>query len=123
MADSLLKNDWYHPQFSSDIWQLGQLMLEMTGGVIPAAQSHLQDCNEYDEEVQNGMIATKAPAMRKHLVYLRDCLTSETDYAAEVCVDYCSGNHADHSFSMQHAYIQPRCGVHYSPHAFDCLTY
>ena len=83
-ADSLLKNGWYHPQFASDVWQLGQLMLESVGGVIPAAQSRLLDSAEYRQEVESGVKATEAPTRRKHLEYLSGCLTSHTDYADEV---------------------------------------
>lgn len=86
MAQSLLQHGRYHPQFSSDIWALGQLMLQVIGGGIPEAQWQLQNSIDYLNEVEQGYSCpTQHPGQRKHLEYLSDLLSAgNTDYAAQV---------------------------------------
>lgn len=84
MAQSLLEQKWYHPRFSSDIWALGVLLLQVVGGHIPGEQFAIQDSPEYLQESDDD--PTEQPAHRRHLQYLSDLLSPAShDYADQVC--------------------------------------
>ena len=82
MAWSMLEQGWYQPQYSSDIWALGLLMLEAVGGVIPGQHWDLQNTPAYLEECE-GPTPTQQPAHRKHLQYLSNLLTTAGGHYAD----------------------------------------
>ena len=85
VARSLLQRRYYNPRTCSDVWALGQLMLQTAGGAIPEAQWQLQNSKEFLEERAKGCVMYQfAPAYAKYLDYLARCLSSKTDYADEV---------------------------------------
>lgn len=78
-ALDLLQDGCYQPYFCADVWALGQLMLEATGGAQPKAQVKLQKSQQYIEEVTNGIMdLSKASGRRKHMQYLNDLLADQS---------------------------------------------
>ena len=70
MAQSMLEQEWYQPQHSSNIWALGLLMLEVVGGIIPDEQWDLQNSDDYFKEMRKICSASsKQPATCQHLQY------------------------------------------------------
>ncbi|KAL3148088.1 Serine/threonine-protein kinase stk11 [Trebouxia sp. C0009 RCD-2024] len=86
VAQSLLEQKWYHPRFSSDIWALGVLLLQVVGGHIPGEQFAIQDSPEYLQESDDD--PTEQPAHRRHLQYLSDLLSPASHDYADQITDY-----------------------------------
>ena len=94
IAKGCLQDGGYQPQFSSDVFALGLLMLQTVGGQQPQQQIELQRSTAYLTELQDGFSdPTQAEGQRKHLEWLRDLLVdpSKPDYAIQVsdCLTFC----------------------------------
>ena len=89
IAKGCLQDGGYEPQFSSDVYALGLLMLQTVGGRQPEEQVDLQRSTAYLTEVQAGFSdPTLVEGQRKHLEWLRDLLVdpAKPDYADQVSV-------------------------------------
>lgn len=86
VADSLLKQQWYEPQCSSDIWALGHLMLRMVYGTIPEAHRSLQKTSAYLRDRENRCLRlATSQAQRQHFQYLSGLLQGDSAaYANQV---------------------------------------
>ena len=85
LARCILKDGSYQPLCSSDVYALGQLSLEVVGGHRAQAHEDLLNSPDFLEEVRQGRPdPTQAPAMRRHLTYLRHRLSDPVNYADQV---------------------------------------
>ena len=91
MAKAYLVDARYKPLFSSDVWALGLVMLEVVGGRKPQQHLDVLSSQEYleelsDEERGDPSDPDEAPGQYHHLKYLSDKLTdaAQPDYADEV---------------------------------------
>ena len=80
----------YKPLFSSDVWALGLVMLEVVGGRRPQQHLDVLSRQDYLEEVDGGWVnpydPDEAPGKHRHLAYLSDLLTEagKPEYADQV---------------------------------------
>ncbi|KAL3148099.1 Suppressor of Sensor Kinase (SLN1) [Trebouxia sp. C0009 RCD-2024] len=87
VAKAYLVDAQYKPLFSSDVWALGLVMLEVVGGRKPQQHLDVLSRQDYLEEVDGEWVdpydPDEAPGKHRHLTYLRDLLTEpgKPDYA------------------------------------------
>ncbi|KAL3140831.1 Suppressor of Sensor Kinase (SLN1) [Trebouxia sp. C0010 RCD-2024] len=87
VAKAYLVDARYKPLFSSDVWALGLVMLEVVGGRKPQQHLDVLSRQDYLEEVDGEWMdpydPNEAPGKHRHLTYLRDLLSDpgKPDYA------------------------------------------
>lgn len=86
MADSLLKQQWYEPQCSSDIWALGQLMLRVVYGTIPVAHRKVLTTSAYVRDRRNCCLRlATSQGQQEHFQYLSSLMQGNSAaYADQV---------------------------------------
>ena len=92
MADGLLRQGWYEPQPSLDVWALGLLMLDVIG--IARPEGHLKLCSgqDYHNEVcKSSNNLDNCPAMREYYMYLQRFLpgNGQPSYEEQVSLLLC----------------------------------
>ena len=91
LAKQVLSQGEYQPCFSTDVWALGLLLLQLTAGSIPPKHYNLLAAPDYHQECANpASQPTMGPGKKAHFTYLSSRLDSNvTDYADEVRLAAC----------------------------------
>lgn len=71
IADSILRHGWYEPNPASDVWSLGQLMINMVGADRPSAHTELYESEQYEEAVDDRLGPDKSAVVKAYYLYLQ----------------------------------------------------
>ena len=86
-AEGMLEEGWFYPNCSSDIWALGQLMLETAGGQRPTAHTACLNDDFLDDQA-DGKDYLSSQHIHDYYLYLQQLLgQGQLDYAEQVTAD------------------------------------
>ena len=85
VAKAYLDTGNFTPDFASDVWQFGLLILQLLQARMPEQHCRVLTAPAFLNCHERGADALVSPGYRANLQYLADALDSDMDYASQVC--------------------------------------